>query len=144
MQTNYIIAILILAGIVSIALIETSNMNFPITSEKNELKIISFTIDKEVYHSNEPMNISLEIYSSNKIDNVTIKLFGIKDRRDNYRFNREEIVNLNSGENTFLYSFTTPACYGCARINPGIHEITSMISHQETNLNSSLNVDIKR
>ena len=143
MQSNLIIGIIVSVGILSLVLIPKMNItNF--SNPKNELKIISFTTDKELYHSNEPMNITLEISSSNKIDNVTVKVFGIKDRRNNHRINSLEIVNLNSGINTFTYSYTTPSCYGCAGISTGEHDITAIVSCQEINLNSTIKVNIEK
>ena len=142
MQNYFIIPILIGIGILSAILIDGTNIiNF--SQSKNELEILSFATDKELYHSNEPMNISLVISTSNKMNNVTLKVFGIKDRSGNYRINRLEIVNLTSGINTFTYSYTTPPCYGCAGIDAGIHDITSIVSYQEINLNSTIKIDIE-
>ena len=124
--------------------IPVPNLLKMIPANSLELNIESFSTDKEVYHSNEPMNITLGISSSDKIDNVTVNVFGIKDRGNNYRINKLETVNLTSGINTFTYSYTTPSCYGCAGIDAGIHEITAIISYQNISQNSTIKIDIER
>ena len=142
MQNYLIIAILLGAGILSAILIDGMNIiNF--SQSKNGFEILSFTTDKELYHSNEPMNMSLVISASNNMNNVTVNVFGIKDRSSNYRINRLETVNLTNGINIFTYSYTTPSCYGCAGIDAGVHDITAIVSYQEISLNSTIKIDIK-
>jgi len=128
--------------ILSILIINSAHISI-VPNSSLELNIESFSTDKQLYHSNEPMNITLEISSSKKIDNVTLNVLGIKDRRNNYRISRLETVNLTGGINIFTYSYTTPSCYGCAGIDAGIHDITAIVSYQEINLNSTIKIDIQ-
>lgn len=108
-----------------------------------ELNVKSLSTDKQVYHSNEPMNITLDVYASGDAE-VNVKVFGIKDRRNNYRLNRIEKRNLTSGMNTIYYSYTTPSCYGCAGINPGTHQITSLVSCEKITTNKTIEIRIER
>ena len=146
MRVGLLAGILIILVIFMIILVRnfTPSLFKLMPSSSLELKIESLSTDKELYHSNEPMNITLEISSSNKIDNVTVNVFGIKDRMDNYRINRLETVNLTNGINFFTYSYITPPCYGCAGIDAGMHDITAIVSYQEINLNSTVKIDIER
>jgi len=142
MRIGLLIGIII--GLIVLVLIARNFTSFfLIPFSSIELKIESLSTDKGLYHSNEPMNITLEISSSSGIDNVTVKLFGIKDRRGNYRIDRLETVNLTSDINIFTYSYTTPSCYGCAGINPGIHDITAIVSYQNISQNSTVKIDIQ-
>jgi len=107
-----------------------------------ELKINSLSTDKQVYHSNEPMNISLDVYAS-KNTQADFKVFGIKDRRGNYRLDQFEKRNLTSGINAIYYSYTTPSCYGCAGIDPGKHQITTLVSCENITINKTIEIQIE-
>ena len=141
-KINSIIVILTIT--IGLFILFTQNIEFnPVKSSSSELRIISFATDKQDYHSNEKMNIILEIYASNDVENVDVKVFGIKDRKGNYRLNNDEKRNLTSGTNSITFSYTTPSCYGCAGINPGLHEITSLVSYNDIVTNTSVEIEIK-
>ena len=108
-----------------------------------ELELNSLTTDKQVYYSNEMMNITLDVYASEDAE-ATVKVFGIKDRRNNHRLNKQEVRNLTSGSNIISYSYRTPSCYGCAGISSGIKQITALVSCDNTTTNSTIEIEIKR
>ncbi len=115
----------------------------PLSEGPLELEIKSLITDKELYHSNEKMNITLDLYASEDAE-VDIKIFGIKDRRNNHRLNKVEKRNLTSGINTISYSYTTPSCYGCAGINPGTKQITALVSCENVTDNKTIEIQIER
>lgn len=88
------------------------------------------------------MNITLDVYSSEDVEAI-VKVFGIKDKRNNYRLNKEEVRNFTIGTNIISYSYKTPSCYGCAGLNPGVKQITAIVSCDNTTTNSTTEIEIK-
>lgn len=143
MRVDLLVGVLIILVAVILLVINFTPSLFNIPASPLELKIKSLSTDKQVYHSKEPMNITLDIYTSGDTE-ADIKVFGIKDRRNNYRLNRVEKRNLTSGINTISYSYTTPSCYGCAGINPGTKQITALVSCENITTNKTIEIQIER
>ena len=89
--------------------------------------ILSVTTDKDVYHSNEVMKISIDVTSSGKLDNTLLKIEGIEDRYGNYRLSREIAANLSAGTNQFSEEFRLPPCSHCAGLDAGTYFINVTI-----------------
>ena len=144
-----IVRINLMIGIAAITIgsliLFTQNTSFNrIKSTSPELRIVSLTTDKQVYHSNDKMEIMLEIFASNDVENVDVKVFGIKDRGDNYRLNKVEKQNLTSGINTLTFPYKTPSCYGCSGIKAGLYQITTLVSYDDMVMNESVEIEMKR
>ncbi|MBU2545186.1 rhodanese-like domain-containing protein, partial [Patescibacteria group bacterium] len=105
------------------------------------LKIEDFYTDKKVYYSNEIMTLTLKINSSSRIENVRIRTYGILDKWGSYRLNIEQKTNIASGTNMLDFSYRTPSCYGCVGINPGIYELTSLITYGEISVNKTTDIE---
>ena len=81
--------------------------------------ILSVNTDKELYHSNNVMNITVAVTSPKTIDNVTLNITGIEDRYGDMRLSHQIQVNLSPGTNTLTYDYQLPPCSKCAGIDPG-------------------------
>ncbi len=83
--------------------------------------ILSVSTDKDLYHSNEVMKISIDITSSGTLDNTLVRIEGIEDRYGNLRLTREIAANLSPGTNQFSEDFRLPSCSHCAGLDAGTY-----------------------
>ncbi|HON81247.1 MAG TPA: hypothetical protein PLN56_04015 [Methanoregulaceae archaeon] len=115
-----VIAAIILVVVVAIAIITfSSGPTLP--------DIHSVSTDKDLYHSNEVMMVSIEVTSSGTLDNTLLKIEGIEDRYGNYHVSREIEANLTPGTNPFSEEFRLPACSSCAGISAGTYFVNVTI-----------------
>ena len=84
---------------------------------------LNLSADKEIYHSSDEMGLETSIETYTKLENITIKVYGIKDRRGNYRVSGERTVNINPPGTSETFAFRMPSCYGCAGVSPGDYDI---------------------
>lgn len=85
--------------------------------------ITAVTTDKELYHSNEIMNIVISVMSAGNVDNSTVRIEGISDRHGRMRLSHDIPVNLSSGPATFVYDYQLPSCSSCAGLDPGSYQV---------------------
>ena len=85
-----------------------------IQTNPSEIEIKSFYFDKQLYHSNELMNITLKVYSPDDMKDIEIRVYGIEDRQNRHKLDITKKINLTKGTNTLSLSHTTPSCFGCA------------------------------
>lgn len=102
----------------------------PSESETSQLTL-NLSSDKEVYHSSEELELKTTIETETGIENLTIKVYGIKDRRGNYRVNGERKVNIDPPGTSETFAFRMPSCYGCAGVSPGDYEIVFEVLQNE-------------
>jgi hypothetical protein len=106
---------------------------------------ISFSTDKEVYHSGELMNINVSINTAKDLENLTLKIQGIKDSRGNFRVYQEKLIDVKSPRIESEFKFQMPSCYGCAGVSPGEYEIVLyLISGNETLGNYTKTVNLEK
>ena len=124
--------------------IEPINENESILNESTtELATLELSTDKEIYHSNELMNITLVINSSNDIEDVTLRVYGINARY--YRLDETRRINMETGTNTVEFTYKTPRCYGCAGIIPGTYQINADLTYNnETIANITKDIGIEQ
>ena len=91
----------------------------------NSVFFYTFT-DKVNYTSGEMMELSLNI-ESNKEKNVTIEIHAIKNYKGNYVKNIKDVVELEEGVNSFVYTDMVPSCTGCSGISKGDHEVVFLV-----------------
>ena len=87
---------------------------------------MQLSTDKELYHSNELMNINVEIGCERDIENAGIKVYGIYASRN--RLDISSTANITEGENNLQFGFMTPPCNTCSGITAGSYEITAELS----------------
>ena len=108
-----------------------------------EISINSLTLatDKELYHSNENMNVSVTADISDAC-NATLRVYGINSRYN--RLDKTQIVKLSKGLNTLSVDYTTPRCNTCSGIKAGTYDITAELKIENTTSNASKKVDIQQ
>ena len=118
--------------------IEDVDVNEPITIAS--IDSVSLSLDKDLYHSGEIIHMGATINSEVALENVSIRFYGIEASR--YRLDITEITDLKLGENTVVFDYKAPSCYGCAGIRPGTYQISADVIYDEEVLSTST-VDIE-
>lgn len=99
-----------------------------ITVENTEPEIsIALSTDKELYHSNEIMKVTVDIECNIQVRNATLRVYGIHASR--YRLDKNQAVNLEPGNNTVVIDYKTPSCNRCSGIRPGTYEVSAELSY---------------
>lgn len=111
--------------VVIVAIIAITLFAFP--SQPAGAQITSFTTDKDLYHSNEVMNIAVSVVTTGTVDNATVRIQGISDRHGRIRLMHDIPVNLTQGPATFVYDYQLPPCSSCAGLDPGDYEVNVTI-----------------
>jgi hypothetical protein len=99
--------------------------------------ILSVTTDKELYHSNNVMNITVAVTSPRTIDNITLNITGIEDRYGDFRLSHEIQANLSPGTNTLTYDYQLPPCSKCAGLEPGNYSFNVTLEQYSTILDQT-------
>lgn len=134
-QILILLAILFIAGCEEVQLEEN-------TQTTELIPHFSLSTGKDLYHSNEMMNISFDINSEMK-ENITVRVYGIHASRNRLDMSKE--VELVPGENTVEFDYMTPSCTGCAGIKPGTYKINAEFSKDGEVLGSmSKDIEIRQ
>jgi hypothetical protein len=100
--------------------------------------------DKDLYHSGEPIKLSLEVFSSAEIPNAKVKFYGV-NAKSRLRLSYETIKNIARGDNLITYDFIAPSCYGCAGVSPGTYQVTAEILQNNSSLaNTTINIELRQ
>jgi len=95
--------------------------------------ILVITMENETYHSGETMPVNMTVFTEKEMPGVEITVSGLTNKLDRDMISEVKHVNLSQGENQIPFTFTTPRCTGCARLDPGLHNVTaSIIMNGET------------
>ncbi|MBW3015788.1 hypothetical protein KY330_05165 [Candidatus Woesearchaeota archaeon] len=116
---------IILFGLLTLILVvgcQTQAFKLEDTEEPLTVSVISFTTDRELYHSNEVIRMASSISSNRELENVTVRFYGIMASRN--RIDESIVRPLVVGENTLEVEYQAPSCYGCAGVRPGTYQIT--------------------
>jgi hypothetical protein len=111
-----IIAVVVLVAVAAIAIA------YPLFYGVASADILSVSTDKELYHSNEVMHISVDVTSSGKMENTTLFISGIEDRYGDSRLMQTLPANLSPGTNRLSYDYQLPPCSHCAGLDPGDYQ----------------------
>ena len=84
---------------------------------------LNLSTDKKVYHSSEEMELTAVVETPGRLENVTIRVYGIKDRRGNFRIDAKREVNIEPPGTKETFTFRMPSCYGCAGVSPGDYSV---------------------
>lgn len=113
-----------LAGIGALALILAF---YPLMFGPSSAEITAVTTDKDLYHSNDVMKITVLVRSQGDMTNTTLVLSGIRDRHGSPHLNREIPLHLSPGPNTLAYDHKLPACSSCSGLSPGTYTIEASL-----------------
>jgi hypothetical protein len=110
-----IAAVVVLCAVIALILLSTLG---PAHAE-----ITSVTTDKDLYHSNEIMNITIMVNSAGNMDNTTARIEGISDENGKMRISHEMPANLSAGPNILFYAYKLPSCSKCAGLDAGTYQV---------------------
>ena len=106
------------------------------------IKIVSLSTDKDIYHSNENVEIVLAVYSPDDISDVLIKISGVKSRKGVYFVSLSNNTNLIAGENKITFTQKLPACSGCVGISTGTYFINVSVAYDDEVVNATHSIAI--
>ena len=86
-------------------------------------EITAVTTDKDLYHSNENLNITILINSAGNMDNTTARIEGIQDENGKMRISHEMPANLTAGPNILFYQYKLPSCSKCSGLEEGTYQV---------------------
>ncbi|HEY9205658.1 MAG TPA: cytochrome c biogenesis protein CcdA [Candidatus Methanoperedens sp.] len=89
-------------------------------------QILSISTEKEIYHSNETLEIQLDFNSSDS-GKGQIEISGIKNAFGRPSINEKREAIIEKGSNRFVFEFKTPSCEDCSAIEPGVHDINATV-----------------
>jgi hypothetical protein len=118
-----VIAVIVLAVVVGIAI--AASFFGPVSAD-----ILSVSTDKDLYHSNEVMHVTVEVTSSRSLDNASVLFSGIEDRYGGLKLNGTLSANLTPGINILSYEHTMPSCSHCSGLDPGDYEFNVTIGRE--------------
>jgi len=86
-------------------------------------EITAVTTDKDLYHSNEKMNITIMVNSAGNMDNTTARIEGIRDDDGKFRIKHDMPANLSEGSNVLVYEYKLPSCSKCSGLGEGTYQV---------------------
>ena len=98
-------------------------MILPLVVGPAQTKITAVTTDKDLYHSNEIMKITIAINSAGNLDNATVSIDCIRDQYGMMRITHDMPVNLSPGPNIFFYEYNLPSCSKCSGLGEGTYQV---------------------
>jgi hypothetical protein len=90
-------------------------------------EITSLTTDKDLYHSNEIMKITIMVNSVGSMENTTARFEGILDENGLMRISHDMPINLSVGPNILTYEYNLPSCSKCSGLAEGTYQVTATL-----------------
>jgi outer membrane lipoprotein-sorting protein len=135
----------VLAIVITALVLAASVLSAGCTSSPAGATITAVTTDKDLYHSNEVMNITISVMTSGNLDNTTVRIEGINDRHGRMRLSHEIPANLSTGAATFMYDYQLPSCSSCAGLDPGTYQVNiTLVQNGVVISNMSRSVQIEQ
>jgi hypothetical protein len=139
MRRDLLIVAIVVVAVAVIGVILLSHSG-PVNAQ-----IASVETEKDLYHSDEIMNITVEVTSTGNLDNATLMIEGIQDKHGRTRLSHEMQVNLTSGVNNFTYDYQLPECSSCAGLNAGTYQVNVTLTENGTVIsNATKSVEIQQ
>lgn len=114
MRRDLLVIVVIVLAVAAVAALAYSVFLVPPSAT-----IRSVSTDKDLYHSNEIMYVTVEVTSRGTLNNATISFSGIEDRYGGLKLNGSLPANLTPGLNTLSYDHPMPSCSHCSGLDPG-------------------------
>ena len=86
-------------------------------------EVTGVTTDKDLYHSNEKMNITIMVNSAGDMSNTTARIQGILDSDGKMRISHDMPANLSAGPNILMYQYKLPSCSKCSGLEEGTYQV---------------------
>ena len=125
MRRDLIVIAVVVAAVVIVIAIGASVFFGPASAN-----IISVSTDKDLYHSNEIMKVTVEVSSTRPMDNATILFSGIEDIYGGLKLNDTLSANLTPGTNTLSYEHQMPSCSHCSGLDPGDYQFNVTLERE--------------
>lgn len=119
----------LLAGAVLLSAFAFAGAASTTASADEEIKIVSFSTDKDVYSARENMSVFLSVYSLEDVSNVRIEVSGVKSTKGVYYISFSNETNLIAGLNNVTFNRTLPSCSKCAGIAEGTYIINASVTY---------------
>jgi hypothetical protein len=111
------------------------------TPRYGEIKA-AISLNKPLYHSGEPMEITVKISSQKRLD-VNVNVYGIYAGR--YRLNQTQAVVLNAGQSVVSFNYPSPPCNKCAGVAEGTYVISAEVLYNDNVVaRDNKNVELKQ
>ena len=92
--------------------------------------------NKEIYHPNEPMNITVRIDAKRGFQSANISLVGIRSSRGYDYMNKNERISIPPGISEYTFTQGLPSCSACSGVAYGEHQFNVTISYEGVPLKS--------
>lgn len=99
----------------------------PVLKVENVKPILVVAIENETYHSGETMHVNVTVFAESELSDVELTVSGLTNKLGRDKISEVKYVNLSQGENQIPFTFITPPCTGCAKLDPGTHNVTASI-----------------
>ena len=76
----------------------------------------------------ERVTLNVTVKSSVSLDNVTAKITGLKNKLNQMKLRKSQVVELASGINVISFACRIPTCSPCNRLDPGVYSVNATIS----------------
>ncbi len=108
-------------------------------------EITGISTDKDLYHSNEIMNITIIVNSAGNMDNTTARIEGIQDKNGKMRISHDMPTNLSAGPNVLFYEYKLPTCSHCSGLEEGTYQVNvTLIRNGVPVSNMTLPVELRQ
>jgi len=76
----------------------------------------------------ERITLNVTAKSSVSLDNVTVKIVGLKNKLNQMKLRKSQVVELVRGINVISFACRIPTCSPCNHLDPGIYYVNATIS----------------
>jgi hypothetical protein len=134
----------ILAIVLIVAAIGLISLGLITLAKPVNATVVNVSTDRDLYHSNEVMAITVTVTSPGGINNATLKFDGLQDNYGRERLSHDLTADLPAGETNVTYDYNLPPCSICAGLSPGNYSFNvSLISGNSvlSNMTHSIRIE---
>jgi len=121
-----------------------------VTEEEVTLSLASFTTDQDLYHSDDPMVVTVTLNATGDMQDVYLNISGIVNGRGKIMIHNETTVNLTTGVNEIIFNEEMPSCNSCSKLSEGTYYLNTTVVYQnvtivnETTEGTSIPVELRQ
>lgn len=116
----------------------------PLLKVEDVKPVLVIAIENETYHSGEMMHVNVTVFAESELSDVELTVSGLTNKLGRDKIREVRYVNLSPGENEIPFTFTTPSCTGCAKLDPGIHSVTATLVMNSRTMNATTTMILER
>ena len=103
-------------------------------SKPPALTLASFTTDQNLYHSKDPMVVTVTLNATGDMQDVYLNISGIINERGKIMVYNETVTNLTAGVNRIIFKERMPSCNRCSKLSEGTYYLNLTVVYQNTTL----------